>query len=160
MQWLFFPDADVNNNPDNPIINIRSYGENPADVSAFVSAFIAGAHSVPGARVLTTAKHFPGHGDTATDTHLNLATITGDKARLEEVEWAPFRAAIQSGTDSVMTAHIAVPALDDPGLPATLSPKILTGILRDELRLQGNYGDRCAGDGWNRAGVFGGRKRR
>ena len=137
VEWLFFPDADVNNNPDNPIINIRSYGENPADVSAFVSAFIAGAHSVAGARVLTTAKHFPGHGDTATDTHLNLATITGDKARLEEIEWAPFRAAIESGTDSVMTAHIAVPALDDPGIPATLSPKILTGILRDELGFKG-----------------------
>ena len=137
VQWLFFPDADVNNNPDNPIINIRSYGENPADVSAFVSAFIMGAHSVPDARVLTTAKHFPGHGDTATDTHLNLATITGDKARLQEIEWAPFRAAIQSGTDSIMTAHIAVPALDDPGIPATLSPKILTGILRDELGFKG-----------------------
>ncbi len=137
VQWLFFPDADVNNNPDNPIINIRSYGESPADVSAFVSAFIAGAHSVPGARVLTTAKHFPGHGDTATDTHLNLATIEGDKPRLEQVEWAPFRAAIASGTDSIMTAHIAAPALDDAGLPATLSPKILTGILREELGFKG-----------------------
>ncbi len=137
VQWLFFPDADVNNNPDNPIINIRSYGENPADVSAFVSAFIEGAHSVPDARVMTTAKHFPGHGDTATDTHLNLATIEGDKARLQEVEWTPFRAAIKSGVDAVMTAHIAVPALDDPGLPATLSPKIMTGILRDELNFKG-----------------------
>jgi beta-N-acetylhexosaminidase len=137
VQWLFFPDADVNNNPDNPIINIRSYGENPDDVSTFVSAFIEGAHSVPGARVLTTAKHFPGHGDTATDSHLNLATIGGDKARLEEIEWTPFRAAIKSGTDAVMTAHIAVPALDDPGLPATLSPKIMTGILRDELGFKG-----------------------
>lgn len=137
VQWLFFPDADVNNNPDNPIINIRSYGENPADVSAFVTAFIAGAHSVPDARVLTTAKHFPGHGDTATDTHLNLATIASDKSRLEEVEWTPFRAAIKAGTDSIMTAHIAVPALDEPGLPATLSPKILTGILRDELGFKG-----------------------
>ncbi len=137
VQWLFFPDADVNNNPDNPIINIRSYGENPADVSAFVSAFIAGAHSVPDARVLTTAKHFPGHGDTDTDTHLNLATIHGDRERLEQVELTPFRAAIKSGTDAVMTAHIAVPALDDPGLPATLSPKIMTGILRDELGFKG-----------------------
>jgi beta-N-acetylhexosaminidase len=90
VQWLFFPDADVNNNPDNPIINIRSYGENPQDVSAFVKAFIEGAHSVPSARVLTTAKHFPGHGDTATDTHMNLATISADKPRLEQVEWAPF----------------------------------------------------------------------
>jgi beta-N-acetylhexosaminidase len=137
VQWLFFPDADVNNNPDNPIINIRSYGENPDDVSAFVSAFIAGAHSVPGARVLTTAKHFPGHGDTATDTHLNLATIGGDRSRLEEVEWAPFRAAIKSGTDSVMTAHLAVPAIDNADIPATLSPKILTGILREELGFKG-----------------------
>ncbi len=137
VQWLFFPDADVNNNPDNPIINIRSYGENPDVVSAFVSTFISGAHSVAGARVLTTAKHFPGHGDTATDTHLNLATITVDKPRLQQIEWAPFRAAIQSGTDSIMTAHIAVPALDDLGVPATLSPKILTGILRDELGFKG-----------------------
>ncbi|HWF08046.1 MAG TPA: glycoside hydrolase family 3 N-terminal domain-containing protein [Bryobacteraceae bacterium] len=137
VQWLFFPDADVNNNPDNPIINIRSYGENPADVSAFATAFIEGAHSVAGTRVLTTAKHFPGHGDTATDTHLNLATITADKPRLEELEWAPFRAAIAAGTDAVMTAHIAVPALDDAGVPATLSPKILTGILREELGFRG-----------------------
>jgi beta-N-acetylhexosaminidase len=137
VQWLFFPDADVNNNPDNPIINIRSYGENQDDVSAFVSAFINGAHSVAGARVLTTAKHFPGHGDTATDTHLNLATINADRPRLEQVEWAPFRAAIQSGTDAIMTAHIAVPALDDAGVPATLSPKILTGVLRGELGFKG-----------------------
>jgi beta-N-acetylhexosaminidase len=144
VQWLFFPDADVNNNPDNPIINIRSYGENPDDVSAFVSAFITGAHSVASAkgdpkwsRVLTTAKHFPGHGDTATDTHLNLATIVADRPRLEKIEWAPFRAAIQSGTDSVMTAHIAVPALDDAGVPATLSSKILNGVLREELGFKG-----------------------
>ncbi len=137
VQWIFFPDADVNNNPDNPIINIRSYGENPEDVSAFVSAFIAGAHSVPGAKVITTAKHFPGHGDTATDSHLNLATIGADRERLEKVEWAPFRAAIQSGVDSVMTAHIAVPALDEPDLPATLSPKIVNGILREELGFKG-----------------------
>jgi beta-N-acetylhexosaminidase len=137
VQWLFFPDADVNSNPDNPIINIRSYGEDAADVSAFVSAFIEGAHSVPKARVLTAAKHFPGHGDTATDTHLNLATINADRTRLQQIDWAPFRAAIQSGTDSIMTAHIAVPALDDLGLPATLSPKILTGILRQELGFKG-----------------------
>lgn len=136
-QWLFFPDADVNNNPDNPIINIRSYGEDPASVSKFVSAFIEGAHADAKNRVLVTAKHFPGHGDTATDTHMNLATIGADRARLEALEWAPFRAAIQSGVDSIMTAHIAVPALDDPGLPATLSPKILTGILRNEMEFQG-----------------------
>ena len=137
VHWIFFPDADVNNNPDNPIINIRSYGENPDDVSAFVSAFIQGAHSVSSAKVLVTAKHFPGHGDTATDSHLNLATIPGDKARLDAVEFAPFRAAIKSGVDSVMTAHLAVPAIEDPSIPATLSPKILTGLLREELGFRG-----------------------
>jgi beta-N-acetylhexosaminidase len=137
VQWIFFPDADVNNNPDNPIINIRSYGEDPGDVSKFVSAFIEGAHSVAGSRVLVTAKHFPGHGDTATDTHLNLATISGDRQRLEQIEWAPFRAAIASGVDAIMSAHIAVPALDAPDLPATLSPKILTGILREEMGFKG-----------------------
>jgi len=136
-QWLFFPDADVNNNPDNPIINIRSYGENPQSVSRFVGAFIEGAHASSANRVLVTAKHFPGHGDTATDTHMNLATIMEDRPRLESVEWPPFRAAIESGVDAIMTAHIAVPALDDPGLPSTLSPKILTGILRDEFGFQG-----------------------
>ncbi len=137
VQWLFFPDADVNNNPDNPIINIRSYGEDPKDVSQFVSAFIEGAHSVPTAKVLVTAKHFPGHGDTATDSHLNLASIAGDRPRLEQVEWAPFRAAIASGVDSIMSAHIAVPALDSPTLPATLSSKILTGVLREQLGFKG-----------------------
>ena len=137
VQWIFFPDADVNNNPDNPIINIRSYGEDPADVSKFVSAFIEGAHSAPGSKVLVTAKHFPGHGDTATDTHMNLASISGDRPRLEQIEWAPFRAAIASGVDSIMSAHIAVPALDAPNLPATLSPKILTGILREEMGFKG-----------------------
>ncbi len=136
-EWLFFPDVDVNNNPDNPIINIRSYGENPEDVSAFARAFIEGAHSVPGARVLTTAKHFPGHGDTATDTHMNLATIGGDRQHLETVEWPPFRAAIAAGVDSVMTAHIAAPAVDAPDIPATLSPKLLTGVLRDEMGFKG-----------------------
>jgi beta-N-acetylhexosaminidase len=136
-QWIFFPDADVNNNPDNPVINTRSYGENPEDVSKMVSAFIEGAHSVPSARVLVTAKHFPGHGDTATDTHLNMATISGDRERLESVEWVPFRAAIKSGVDSIMSAHLAVPALDAPDLPATLSPKILTGVLRKDLGFKG-----------------------
>ncbi len=136
-QWLFFPDADVNNNPDNPIINIRSYGEDPSTVSQFVSAFIEGAHGDPRNPVLVTAKHFPGHGDTATDTHMNLAVITGDRPRLEALEWAPFRAAIASGVDSIMTAHIAVPSLDEPDLPATLSPKILTGVLRDDLGFKG-----------------------
>ncbi len=134
-QWIFFPDADVNNNPDNPIINIRSFGENPADVSAMVSAFIEGAHAA--APVLVTAKHFPGHGDTATDTHMNMATLDGNRDRLEKVEWAPFRAAIKSGVDSLMSAHIAVPAIDPSGSPATLSTKLMSGVLRGDMGFRG-----------------------
>jgi beta-N-acetylhexosaminidase len=137
IQWIFYPVADVNSNPDNPIINIRSFGEDPADVSRYVTAFIEGAHSDPRYRVLTTAKHFPGHGDTSTDTHLNLATIPATRQHLEEVELPPFRAAIQAGVDSIMTAHLALPAIEDPATPATLSPAILTGLLRHDLGFKG-----------------------
>jgi beta-N-acetylhexosaminidase len=137
VHWVFYPVADVNNNPDNPIINIRSFGEDPDDVSAYVEAFIQGAQADKKTRVLTTAKHFPGHGDTATDSHMNMATINADRNRLERVEFAPFRAAIKQGVDAVMTAHIAVPALDDADTPATLSPKILTGILREQMGFKG-----------------------
>jgi beta-N-acetylhexosaminidase len=137
VHWVFFPVADVNRNPDNPIINIRSYGENPEDVSKFVVAFIEGARADGRNRVLTTAKHFPGHGDTSVDTHLNMAVIGADRAHLERVELAPFRAAIRAGVDSVMTAHIAVPALAPPDVPATLSPEIVTGLLRTQMGFQG-----------------------
>ena len=137
VHWVYYPVADVNNNPDNPIINIRSFGEDPQQVAAHVKAFIDGAHADKRNFVLTTAKHFPGHGDTAVDTHLNLATITADRDRLENLELVPFRAAIAAGVDAVMTAHIAVPALAPPELPATLSPAILTGLLRDELGFKG-----------------------
>jgi beta-N-acetylhexosaminidase len=137
VQWLFFPVADVNNNPDNPIINIRSYGEDPKQVSALVAAFIEGARADPHCRVLTTAKHFPGHGDTAVDTHLNMAVIDATRERLEAVELPPFRAAIQAGVDAIMTAHIAVPALAPADVPATLSPAILTGLLRGEMGFKG-----------------------
>jgi beta-N-acetylhexosaminidase len=137
IHWVFFPVADVNSNPDNPIINIRSFGENPRQVSEHVRAFIQGSRTDPKSRVLTTAKHFPGHGDTADDTHLKLATIQSDRARLESVEMVPFRAAIEEGVDAIMTAHIAVPALDAPDLPATLSHVIMTGLLRDELKFHG-----------------------
>src|SRR5450432_2331111 len=92
VQWLYYPVADVNNNPDNPIINIRSFGENPEAVAAQVKAFIEGAHSDKKNFVLTTAKHFPGHGDTAVDTHMNVATITADRDRLNRVELVPFKA--------------------------------------------------------------------
>ncbi len=137
IQWVFYPVADVNNNPDNPIINIRSFGENPQDVAANVDAFIEGAQADKKTRVLTTVKHFPGHGDTATDSHLNMAVISADRARLDQMEFVPFRSAIEHGVDAVMTAHIAVPALDGPDVPATLSPKIMTGVLRDEFGFKG-----------------------
>ncbi len=137
IHWVFYPVADVNNNADNPIINIRSFGENPLEVSKYVDAFIEGAHSDKNNLVLTTAKHFPGHGDTSTDSHMNMATITADRERLNRLEFVPFRSAIEHGVDAVMTAHIAVPALDDSGVPATLSPKILTGILREQMAFKG-----------------------
>lgn len=137
VHWLFFPVADVNNNPDNPIINIRSYGEDPKQVSALVAAFIEGARADPRYRVLTTAKHFPGHGDTAVDTHMNLAVINATREHLDDVELPPFRAAIQAGVDAIMTAHIAVPALAPADVPATLSPAILTGMLRGEMGFKG-----------------------
>jgi beta-N-acetylhexosaminidase len=135
--WVYYPVADVNNNPDNPIINIRSFGEDPKAVAAQVRAFIEGAHSDRRNYVLVTAKHFPGHGDTAVDSHVNLPSITADRERLDSLELVPFRAAIAAGVDSVMTAHVAVPALAPPGLPATLSPAILTGLLRDQLGFHG-----------------------
>ena len=137
VNWLFAPVSDVNNNPDNPIINIRSYGEDPAEVSSFVQAFIAGAHSDTHNPVLVTAKHFPGHGDTAQDSHLGLARLDADLPRIESVELAPFRAAIAAGVDAVMTAHLAVPALEPEDEPATVSSKIITGVLKEELGFRG-----------------------
>jgi beta-N-acetylhexosaminidase len=137
VNWLFAPVSDVNNNPDNPIINIRSYGEDPAEVSSFVQAFIAGAHSDNHNPVLVTVKHFPGHGDTAQDSHLGLARLDADRERIESVELAPFRAAISAGVDSVMTAHLAVPALEPQNEPATVSSKIITGVLKEELGFSG-----------------------
>lgn len=137
VNWIFAPVADVNNNPDNPIINIRSYGENPAQVSKFVRAYILGAHSEKLSPVLVTAKHFPGHGDSAVDSHIGLARIDADRQRMESVEFEPFRAAIAAGVDAVMTAHIAVPALEPENEPATVSSKIITGVLRGELGFHG-----------------------
>ncbi len=137
VQWVFYPDADVNSNPDNPIINIRSFGENPEAVARQVTAFIEGAHADRKDYVLTTAKHFPGHGDTSVDSHMNLPSISADIERMNRVELVPFKAAIAAGTDSVMTGHIAVPALAPADLPATLSPQIITGLLRHDLGFQG-----------------------
>ena len=137
VQWIYYPVADVNNNPDNPIINIRSFGENPEAVAAQVKAFIEGAHADKKNYALTTVKHFPGHGDTAVDSHMNMPTITADRDRLDRVELVPFQAAIDAGVDSVMTAHIAVPALSPPDIPSTLSPAILTDLLRKDLGFKG-----------------------
>jgi len=135
VHWNFFPVADVNSNPDNPIINTRSFGEDPQQVGDFVSAYVRGAHS---AGLLTTAKHFPGHGDTATDSHLGLAQVTGDRARLESVELPPFRKAIEAGVDSVMVAHVSVPALDSsPNAVATISPEIVSHLLKQQLHFPG-----------------------
>jgi beta-N-acetylhexosaminidase len=137
VHWVYYPVADVNNNPENPIINIRSFGENPQDVAAMVKAFIEGAHSDKRNLVLTTAKHFPGHGDTAVDSHFSLPAITAGRDRLESLELVPFRAAIEAGVDSIMTGHIAVPALASDDTPATLSPAILTSLLRNQMNFKG-----------------------
>jgi beta-N-acetylhexosaminidase len=137
VNWVFAPDADVNNNPDNPIINVRSFGEDPQTVAQDVSAFIEGAHSPAGRSVLLSAKHFPGHGDTADDSHMQLAKLDQPKERIESVELVPFRAAIAHGVDSIMTAHMAVPAFEPNPIPATVSQPVLTGLLRDELGFKG-----------------------
>jgi len=137
IHWIFAPVADVNNNPLNPIINLRSYGEDPEQVSRHVAAFIEGAHSDPAGRVLVTAKHFPGHGDTDVDSHLGLPRLDIPRERLDALELKPFERAIALGVDSIMTAHIAVPALDPSGVPATVSPRVLTALLRDDLKFKG-----------------------
>lgn len=163
VNWLFAPAVDVNNNPDNPVINVRSYGEDPTMVAAFAKAFIEGAQ---GAGALTCAKHFPGHGDTATDSHIGLPVVDVGKDRLMNLELIPFRAAIASRVAGVMSAHIALPQIETElaapvrilderevaateftslmesnaarvTLPGTLSPKILTGLLREELKFNG-----------------------
>jgi beta-N-acetylhexosaminidase len=134
IHWAFAPVVDVNNNPDNPVINLRSFGEDPELVARLGVAFIQGARS---GGMLTTAKHFPGHGDTAVDSHLELPVIGVDREHLEVVEWPPFREAIAAGVDSVMVGHVAVPALDPSGRPATLSATLNADVLRDEMGFEG-----------------------
>jgi beta-glucosidase-like glycosyl hydrolase len=158
VQQIFAPVADVNNNAANPVINVRSYGEDPSEVARFVAAFVEGAQSKG---VIATAKHFPGHGDTAVDSHRGLPIINYPLARLEQVELVPFRAAIKGGVGGVMTGHISLPQLDatsiaplprDPStkaaytdsevvvenasLPGTLSP-VIGNLLRRELGFEG-----------------------
>jgi len=135
IHWNFFPVADVNSNPANPIINTRSFGEDPQQVGDLLSAYIRGAHSEG---MLTTAKHFPGHGDTGTDSHLGVAQVKGSADHLDLVEIPPFRQAIQGGIDAIMVAHISVPSLDpDPRHVATTSPKVIKDLLRQKLGFQG-----------------------
>ena len=139
----FYPIVDVNNNARNPIINIRSFGEDVKLVSDMARAYIRGVRD---GAMIATAKHFPGHGDTATDTHLGLAVIEHPRSHLETVELPPFQAAIDAGAGAVMSSHIALPALDPadvPGAarrlptPATLSRPILTGLLRERMKFDG-----------------------
>ncbi|MET9980091.1 glycoside hydrolase family 3 protein [Streptomyces microflavus] len=130
----YAPDADVNVNPANPVIGVRSFGSDPESVAELVAAQVKGYQ---GAGVAATAKHFPGHGDTSTDSHTGLPVIGHTRQQWEELDAPPFRAAIRARIDSVMTAHIVVPALDPSEDPATLSRPILTGILREELGYDG-----------------------
>jgi beta-N-acetylhexosaminidase len=128
------PVADVNVNPDNPIINTRSYGEDPQKVAKMVAAQIRGLQDNG---MIATAKHFPGHGDVDTDTHLDLPVLGITKARADSIELVPFRAAVNAGVGAVMSAHIAFPAITGDTTPATLTPKLVTGVLRGELGFEG-----------------------
>lgn len=131
----FSPIADVNNNPRNPVINTRSFGERPEAVGRLTAAYVRGLHA---GGMLATLKHFPGHGDTDVDSHIGLPIIQQPRARLDEVELPPFRAGIAAGADAIMTAHIQVPSLDAAEFsPATLSAPIVSGLLRNELKFGG-----------------------
>ncbi len=157
VQWAFAPTVDVNNNAENPVINVRSYGENPADVSRYAVAFSEGLQS---GNVLATAKHFPGHGDTAVDSHRGLPVIDLPRTRLDQIELAPFKAVIDAGIGSVMISHISLPQIDslrveplkksikasytesevvndNTTVPATLSPNVVTQMLKKDLNFDG-----------------------
>lgn len=131
----YAPVVDVNNNPDNPVIGVRSFGESPQLVAALGVAMIRGLQD---GGVAATAKHFPGHGDTAVDSHIDLPTVDHPLSRLQQVELLPFRAAIDAGAAAIMTAHVTFPAIEPtPGLPATLSSRVLTDLLRREMGFRG-----------------------
>lgn len=134
VQVNFYPVVDVNNNARNPIINIRSFGGDPQLVSRMARAYIRGSQEHG---VMATAKHFPGHGDTSVDSHLELPIIDVDRGRLNSIELPPFQAAVDEGVGGVMSAHIALPRIETGNLPATLSPMMLNGVLRDELKFGG-----------------------
>ncbi|MCP1185502.1 beta-N-acetylhexosaminidase [Paenibacillus sp. 1781tsa1] len=128
------PVVDVNNNPLNPVIGVRSYGEHAESVAAHGVAAITGYQSQG---IAATAKHFPGHGDTAVDSHLGMVTVPHDRNRLEQMELLPFRRAIEAGVDAIMTAHVMFPSIEPEPIPATLSRKVLTGLLREEMGFKG-----------------------
>ncbi|MEK4365079.1 beta-N-acetylhexosaminidase [Paenibacillus sp. FSL M8-0212] len=128
------PVVDVNNNPLNPVIGVRSYGEHAESVAAHGVAAITGYQSQG---IAATAKHFPGHGDTAVDSHLGMVTVPHDRNRLEQMELLPFRKAIEAGVDAIMTAHVMFPSIEPEPIPATLSHKVLTGLLREEMGFEG-----------------------
>jgi beta-glucosidase-like glycosyl hydrolase len=130
----FAPVADVNNNPRNPVINTRSFGEDPQSVGLMAAAFVRGLRA---GGVVATPKHFPGHGDTAVDTHLGLATIPHNRARLDAVELPPFRQALSAGAGGMMVAHLALPSLDPSGSPATMSATLISEVLRQQLGFDG-----------------------
>jgi beta-N-acetylhexosaminidase len=131
----FAPLADVNNNPRNPVINTRSYGEDPGRVAILVAAYVAGARDES---MIATIKHFPGHGDTDVDSHLGLPVIPFDRARLNQIELVPFQRGIAEGVEAVMAAHAELPSLDaTPSTPATFSRPIVHDLLRRELRFDG-----------------------
>lgn len=130
----YAPCADVNINPANPVIGVRSFGSDTALCAEFVSAAVRGYHK---GGVASAAKHFPGHGDTDTDSHTGLPVITHTREELDRIDLPPFRAAVRRGVDTIMTAHIVVPALDPSEVPATMSKAIVTGVLRDELGFDG-----------------------
>jgi beta-N-acetylhexosaminidase len=135
VQWIFAPDADVNSNPQNPIINVRSFGEDPQEVSRYVREYVRGIEE-NGA--IATAKHFPGHGDVSVDSHLVMPSVSRSRDQIAATELVPFRAAIGAGVSSVMPGHLEVAAFEKtPGTPATLSKSILTGVLRGQLQFRG-----------------------
>lgn len=135
VHMVFGPVLDVNSNPANPIINTRAFGEQPEQVARLALAYMRGAHD---GGLMTTGKHFPGHGDTDRDSHIDLPTISANRARLDSVELAPFRAAIEQDIDAIMTAHIAVTGVEgEQAPPATLSRFMMTDLLRDQLHFRG-----------------------
>jgi len=135
INWVFAPVLDVNNNPANPVINVRSFGSDPDEVARFGAAFVRGAAR---ARVLTAAKHFPGHGDTNVDSHVGLPILPANTQRLDTLELVPFRVGVQSGVSAIMLGHLALPAIiGDSITPATISPKIGEGIVRGQLHFGG-----------------------